>query len=184
MADQVQGTPDRATVTESGRSLAPAIDGVRLREAVVHVDHRGRLYEVFNPADEYWDAPVVQSYVFTIRPGLIKGWGVHDHKFDRYCIISGEMLVVLWDGRADSPTRCLVQEVVLSPEGTRMLTTPPGVWHANINVGTSECVVMNHPTAPYDYDNPDRRLLPWDTREIPVDLRAYFPIQGAGPLPS
>lgn len=174
------GTQDRATVTSDGRSVAPVIDGLKTKETVVHVDHRGRLFEVFNPADDYWSGPVVHSYVFTVRPGTIKGWGVHDHKFDRYCIISGEMLVVLWDGRDASPTFGLVQEVVLAPEGTRMLTTPPGVWHANINLGTTECMVMNHPTMPYDYEHPDRRLLPWDTTEIPVDLRTYFPIQSLG----
>jgi dTDP-4-dehydrorhamnose 3,5-epimerase len=135
---------------------------------------------VFNQADDYWTSPVVHSYVFTVRPGTIKGWGVHDHKWDRYCIITGEMLVVLWDGREGSPTHGLVQEVVLSTQGVQMLSTPPGVWHANINLGPEECVVMNHPTEPYDYAHPDRRLLPWDTTEIPVDLRAYYPIQVSG----
>lgn len=174
------GTPDPATVTAEGESLAAAIDGLRTKRAVVHVDHRGRLFEVFNAADDFWSGPVVHSYVFTVRPGTIKGWGVHDHKWDRYCLITGEMLIVLWDGRENSPTHGLVQEVVLSTEGTRMLATPPGVWHANVNLGPAECVVMNHPTAPYDYAHPDRRLLPWNSPEIPVDLSAYYPVQTSG----
>jgi dTDP-4-dehydrorhamnose 3,5-epimerase len=174
------GTPDRPTVNAKGESVAAVIDGLKTKRGVVHVDHRGRLFEVFNEADDYWSSPVVHSYVFTVRPGTIKGWGVHDHKWDRYCIISGEMLVVLWDGRDGSPTHGLVQEVVLSAEGVRMLSTPPGVWHVNINLGPGECVVMNHPTAPYDYAHPDRRLLPPDSPEIPVDLRAYYPIQTSG----
>ena len=65
----------------------------------------------------------------------------------------------------------------MSASGVQMLRIPPGVWHADINVGTRECVLMNHPTKPYDYEQPDRRTLPWNSPEIPVDLRAYLPMQ-------
>ena len=67
--------------------------------------------------------------------------------------------------------------VPLSPQATRMLMIPRRVWHVDINLGTEECMVMNHPTEPYDYASPDRRLLPWDSPDIPVDLRTYFPMQ-------
>jgi len=171
------GIQDAPTVTAEGESLAAFIDGVKVHRTPVHPDHRGRVFEVYNPAHEYWTTPIVHTYVFTVRPGLVKGWGIHEHKEDRYCIITGEMLVVMWDGREGSPTHGLVQEVLLSPQATRMLTIPRGVWHVDINLGTEECVTMNHPTSPYDYEHPDRRLLPWDSPEIPVDLRKYFPMQ-------
>lgn len=171
------GIPDRPTVTRDGEPLAPVIDGVKTKRVVVHLDHRGRVFEVFNHDTEYWTSPVVHSYVFTVRPGLVKGWGIHEAKEDRYCLIGGEMLVVMWDDRDGSPTRGLEQAVVLAPEGVRHLTIPRGVWHIDVNVGAGECVVMNHPTSPYDYERPDRRLLPWDTPQIPVDLTRYFPIQ-------
>jgi dTDP-4-dehydrorhamnose 3,5-epimerase len=171
------GTKDTATVTPSGESLAPVIDGVRVHRTPVHPDHRGRVFEVYNPEHDFWTTPIVHTYVFTVRPGLVKGWGYHEHKEDRYCILSGEMLVVMWDGREGSPTHGMVQEVLLSPQATRMLMIPRRVWHVGINLGTEECMVMNHPTEPYDYANPDRRLLPWDSPDIPVDLRRYFPMQ-------
>jgi dTDP-4-dehydrorhamnose 3,5-epimerase len=175
--DDPLGFPDRQTVTPDGTPIAPCIDGVWLGSQVVHVDHRGRVFEVFTEANPYWDTPIVHSYVFTVRPGYVKGWGVHDHKADRYVCITGEMLAVMYDGRADSPTRGLVQEVTMSAAGVQLLRIPPGVWHADINVGTRECVLMNHPTEPYDYEQPDRRTLPWNSPEIPVDLRAYLPMQ-------
>lgn len=171
------GVRDAPTVTPSGERLDAFIDGVKVHRTPVHPDHRGRVFEVYNAAHEYWTTPVVQTYVFTVRPGTAKGWGYHEHKDDRYVLISGEMLVVMWDGREDSPTHGMVQRVLLSPQSTRMVTIPRRVWHIDINVGTDECVTMNHPTEPYDYANPDRRLLPWDSPEIPVDLREYFPVQ-------
>ncbi len=173
------GNRDLQTVTADGSSTAPVIEGVRTKRVIVHGDHRGRVFEVVNH-HEYWTEPIVHTYVFTVRPGLVKGWGVHDVKSDRYLLIAGELLMLLWDGRDGSATQGVVQEVMLTGEGVRMLTIPPGVWHANINVGPDECVLMNHPTKAYDYENPDRRTLPWDSSAIPVNLSIYFPTQWGG----
>ncbi len=150
------GNRDLQTVAADGVSTAPVIEGVRTKRVVVHGDHRGRVFEVVNH-HEYWTEPIVHTYVFTVRTGLVKGWGVHDVKSDRYLLIARELLMVLWDGRDGSATQGIVQEVMLTGEGVRMLTIPPGVWHANINVGPDEAVLMNHPTKAYAYENPDRR---------------------------
>lgn len=172
-----QGVRDVATVTKDGGSLVRNIDGVRTHTPPHHVDHRGTVFEIFTD-NEYWDEPVCYSYYFSCRAGAVKGWGVHEHKRDRYCLISGDLLVVLYDGRADSPTRGLVQQVLLSDRGgTRMVTIPIGVWHLNINVGTDEARLINFPTQPYHHDAPDRLLLPWDTDQIPFDARTIRPLR-------
>ncbi|MFP5489048.1 MAG: hypothetical protein ACLGHQ_12170, partial [Acidimicrobiia bacterium] len=69
-------TADRATVTPDGEPLARIIDGVRIRRSVVHVDHRGRVSEIVNSDQSFWDVPVVHTYLFSVRPGVIKGWGI------------------------------------------------------------------------------------------------------------
>ena len=40
---------------------------------------------------------------------------------------------------------------------------PPDVYHGWKNIGTSEAIVVNMPTRPYTYDEPDALDLPWDT---------------------
>jgi hypothetical protein len=35
------------------------------------------------------------------------------------------------------------------------------------NVGASDSRMVNFPTAPYDYENPDKTRLPLDTERIP-----------------
>jgi dTDP-4-dehydrorhamnose 3,5-epimerase len=182
--DTLGAQEDRATVSSSGDTLARTIEGVIVRRPVVHVDHRGRLFEVVNQDEQFWEQPVVHGYVFTIRANTVKGWGVHEGKSDRYCLISGETMTLLYDARADSPTRGLVQEVALSPEGDRMVLIPPGVWHLSINTAPHETVLINHPTKAYDYQSPDRLTLPWHTDQIPVDVSKYFPRQMAGMDPS
>lgn len=170
---------DGPTVDSSGKSVSSTIDGVLTRSVISYVDHRGRLFELINIErdPEMWAAPVIASYVFTIRPGTLKGWGVHEHKEDRYNLISGESLTVLYDARFDSPTYKQVQEVSLSPQGIRQLLIPAGVWHLSINVSPEETVLVNFPTQPYNYEAPDRLTLPWYSSEIPVDVENYFPRQ-------
>ena len=168
---------DAATVTPSGKSLASQIDGVSTVSPINHVDHRGRVFEIFAGESEHWAKPLTYCYAFTIRPGLVKGWGLHEKKDDRYTLIAGEILVILYDARVGSPTHGLVQKVTLTPEGVRQIRIPTGVWHMNVCLGDREAYLINHPTEVYAHGEPDRLLLPWDSKEIPVDLSQYFPHQ-------
>ena len=168
---------DSATVTPHGQSLAPCIEGVHTSAPVNHVDHRGRVFEIGGGAKSQWDQPVVYCYAFSVRPGQTKGWGLHEHKDDRYTLITGEVMTCLYDARGDSPTKGLVQKVILTPEGIRQLLIPSGVWHLTICLSTTEAFLINHPTQVYIHEAPDRLLLPWNTPDIPVDVRAYFHTQ-------
>jgi len=47
------------------------------------------------------------------------------------------------------------------------MNVPPGIWHANHNIGTKDVIVVNCPTTPYDHENPDKYRLPLDTDLIP-----------------
>ncbi len=173
---------DIATVTKDGVLLAEGIQGVRTFSPPVHTDHRGRVFEVFPGRNAFWDEDIVYCYAWTIRPNMVKGWGLHQEKVDRYTLINGEIITVLCDARADSPTHGQVQQVVLSEQGVRQVRIPTGVWHMNVNVCQVEAHLINHPTRPYQHDNPDRLVLPWNTDAIPYDLRTLFPVQ-ANPCP-
>ncbi|HMO11231.1 MAG TPA: dTDP-4-dehydrorhamnose 3,5-epimerase family protein [Actinotalea sp.] len=168
---------DAQTVTKEGVQLGSRIDGVVTGSPVNHVDHRGRVFEVYAGPSDFWQAPVVYCYAFTVRAGQVKGWGLHLEKEDRYTLIHGEVLTVLYDARVDSPTYGVVQKVTLSEQGIRMLRIPTGVWHMNVNLAETETFLINHPTVAYHHSAPDRLLLPWDAPEIPVDLASFFPIQ-------
>ena len=164
---RTQPTKDPATVSAAGESLAPLPHGVTFRRAITHVDDRGSVCELFDPRWHWHPDPLVYVYMFTLRPGMIKGWGLHKRHDDRYCIISGEVAVVLYDAREDSPTRGAVSKVFLSEFDRRLMNIPAGVWHANWNIGSKDAVVVNFPTRPYEHDDPDKYRLPIDTDQIP-----------------
>jgi len=158
---------DTQTVTPQGERVQPLPAGVRLRESRTHTDRRGTVVELFDPRWGWTEDPLVYSYCFTIRPGMIKGWGLHERHEDRYFILFGEMEAVLYDERHDSPTRGLVATVVLSEHRRCLMNIPAGVWHASRNIGTRDVVVVNFPTKPYDHANPDKYRLPLNDERIP-----------------
>jgi dTDP-4-dehydrorhamnose 3,5-epimerase len=158
---------DVQTVTPEGEQLAPLPDGVSFRDAPTHVDERGTVCELY---DERWDwhpDPLVFAYTFTIRPGMAKGWGLHKRHEDRYFILLGELEVVLYDQREDSPTYGLVSKVYLSHLRRRLMNIPAGVWHADRNIGSRDVVVVNFPTIQYDHESPDKYRLPLNNDYIP-----------------
>jgi dTDP-4-dehydrorhamnose 3,5-epimerase len=167
MSIHVDTLQDVASVTSNGESLAALPAGVTFREVPTQTDDRGTVVELFDPRWGWHDKPLVFSYCFTIRPGMIKGWGLHKEHEDRYFVLFGEMQVVMYDDRPDSPTRHLVSSVVLSEHRRRLMNIPPGIWHANRNLGTRDVVVINFPTTPYNHTKPDKYRLPLDTDQIP-----------------
>jgi dTDP-4-dehydrorhamnose 3,5-epimerase len=147
------------------------IEGVRVRRAQILGDDRGVIQEVLDTRDEYWNPGVNYLYKGTCRPGKFKGWGVHDSHTDRYIIVDGEMLLVLFDDRDDSSTKNTIQEFYLSSTGVFQITIPPGVWHLHQNIGTKDLIFFNAPSEPYNHANPDKRRLPVINDRIPYQLR-------------
>ena len=158
---------DRQTVDSSGERVDALPEGVTFHDIVTHVDDRGTTCELFDPRWGWHPDPMVFSYVFTVRPGKVKGWGMHLEHEDRYVILFGEMEVLLYDEREDSPTKGLVASVVLSHHRRRLMSIPRGVWHADRTLGDTDAVVVNFPTIQYDHTNPDKYRLPLDTDRIP-----------------
>ncbi|PWV99201.1 dTDP-4-dehydrorhamnose 3,5-epimerase [Hoeflea marina] len=163
---------DQRTVDAGRKSIAPLLDGMSFFDSVRHDDDRGSVTELYDPRWPWSTEPMVFSYMFTIRPGMVKGWGLHKLHEDRYFVISGEIELVLYDPRPDSSTCGKICKVYLSGHRPRLINIPRNIWHADHNIGTVEAVVINFPTIPYDHSAPDKYRLPIDTDLIPYDFGA------------
>ena len=161
---------DKAMVTSQGKPVKRLAHGVSFREAPVHIDERGSLFEIFDPRWNWHTDPMVFAYCFSIRPNVVKGWNLHREHEDRYCLICGEMKVVFYDVRPGSPTFGEVSEIVLSENRRGIVNVPVNVWHADQNIGSKDAVVVNFPTIQYDHANPDKYRLPIDTPLIPYSF--------------
>lgn len=160
---------DEPTVTRDGRARPAAVDGVVVERTAMHADNRGALIPFIDARKPFWSEPVVYAYCFTIRPGVIKGWGMHELQTDRYFVARGHVRVALFDGREDSPTRGAVHEVQFTPETPGVVCIPPGVWHADQNWGDEDAVIVNFPTRAYDPDVPDKYRIDPRAGIIPFD---------------
>ncbi|MCM3877236.1 MAG: dTDP-4-dehydrorhamnose 3,5-epimerase family protein [Thermoanaerobaculia bacterium] len=146
----------------SGELRVDPIDGLRYRltRPVPHED--GHVIEI---ARDDWDLvsePIRQVHMTTTLPGRVRAWGLHRKTTDRLFVASGLVHVVCWDGRKTSPTFGRLNEFTLSDRNPGLVVIPPDVYHGWKNIGTSEAIVVNMPTRPYTYDEPDALDLPWD----------------------
>ena len=165
-----QAKKDQQTVNADGSSRTPLIAGVVIRDLVTHIDERGSVCELFDLRWTDYPDPFFYSYFFTIRPGVVKGWNLHAEHEDRYSIIQGELSLVLYDTRPDSPTCGVLNRIILSAQRRQLVNVPKNVWHADHNIGSTDVLVVNHPTMAYRHEDPDKFRLPIDTPLIPYSF--------------
>jgi dTDP-4-dehydrorhamnose 3,5-epimerase len=158
---------DKQTVSADGIPVQGLIEGVSIRDVPTHTDERGSVVEIYDLRWGWHPAPMVFAHSFTIRPGFVKGWGLHETHEDRYFILFGDMELVLFDPRPDSSTYGKVGKVLMSESNRRLVNIPAFVWHAEHNIGTRDVVVIDFPTRPYNHQDPDKYRLPIDTPLIP-----------------
>jgi dTDP-4-dehydrorhamnose 3,5-epimerase len=161
---------DPQTAQPDGSRVQPLVDGVRIRPLPTHADARGSVTELYDPRWDWHDDPLVFAYMFSIRPGFVKVWYLHREHEDRYTIVQGEIELVMFDPRPDSPTCGAVCRIVLSEHQRCLVNVPRDVWHADHNIGTQDAIVVNFPTMAYNHLNPDKYRLPLDTELIPYSF--------------
>ena len=160
---------DRPTVDGQGRELGESIEGVILERLTPLADHRGSLVPFLDLRDPFWTEPVVYGYEIMIRPGRIKGWGMHEQQTDRYLVATGNLRIALYDGRSDRASHGRIAQFFFTEATPGLLAIPPGVWHADQNWGKTDARIVNFPTLPYDHADPDKFRIDPHSDVIPFD---------------
>jgi len=88
------------------------IHEVLVKPLKVLSDDRGFLMEMLREDEAIFER-FGQVYLTGCRRGVAKAWHYHREQTDYFVCVGGTALVVLYDGREDSPTRGTVQEVAL-----------------------------------------------------------------------
>jgi dTDP-4-dehydrorhamnose 3,5-epimerase len=68
----------------------------------------------------------------------------------RYAVPVGNIKLVLFDDRSESPTRGEIQEIFLGPDNYCLVTIPPEIWNGFKGIGTGMALVANCATLPHD----------------------------------
>ena len=162
---------DGQLVTSDWQPVSRGLEGVITRE-VLHVprDH-GIITETYRSEWDPTGLPVVHVYQSRLFPGAIGAWSCHAKSIDRLFCNQGHLKVVLFDGREKSSTFGQIAEMFVGDARPTFIVLPKGIWHGLQNLGTIDALVLNYPTHPYDYADPDHWRLPYDTEQIPYTWR-------------
>ncbi len=144
------------------------VAGAKARLLPAIPDERGVLTEILRADDPEYSA-FGQIYMTTTYPGVVKAWHRHEHQTDMVCCVSGELKLVLYDSRTESPTRGLVNEVFLGDSNRLVVKIPKGVHHGWKCIGEDRALVLNVPDRVYDHDSPDEQRADPHDSDIPYD---------------
>ena len=144
------------------------IEGVKVKRLRVLPDERGRLMEILRCDDDLY-TQFGQVYMTTAYPGVVKGWHYHKIQTDTMAVVRGMMKLVLYDSREDSPTYNMVNEIFFGEHNPLLIQIPPFVFHGFKAISEYEAIVINIPTEPYSYEQPDEFRVHPHQNEIPYD---------------
>lgn len=111
-----------------------------------------------------------EMYFSKLNPGFIKGWHKHHRITSCYAVPFGLVKLVVFDDRADSPTKGVLQEIHMSPEEYNLVVLPPKVWNGFMGAGAGVSLIAICADYPHDPDEIER-ISPRDS-SIPYEWHA------------
>jgi dTDP-4-dehydrorhamnose 3,5-epimerase len=145
--------------------------GVVVKPLKLIPDDRGFLMELLRADEPIFEA-FGQVYITGCQRGVAKAWHYHRQQTDHFVCVGGSALVILYDSRDGSSTHGHVQELILDAPPCRrtdpvLVKIPPLVVHGFTAWDCDEARIINVPTLPYRYSNPDEFRYPWNSPAIP-----------------
>ena len=147
------------------------INGVRTKPLRVIPDERGRLFEMLRRDDPIFKK-FGQVYCTTVNTGVVKGWHYHKKQLDHFVCVGGMIKLVVYDDRAGSPSKGLINEFFIGTHNPLLVQIPPRVWHGFKGISVPEAIVINIPTEPYHHKRPDEYRTDPYQNDIPYDWNA------------
>jgi len=155
--------------------LSSKIEGVEIKELTVHRDERGFFSEIIRYSETIFQNSFAQlSYAMSFS-GVAKAWHLHKNQTDWMCTLVGDMKLVLYDTRKDSPTHKALMEIFMGEnQGLKVVKIPPGVAHGyKVLNGPMHMVYITN----QEYNPDDELRIPHDDPEIGYDWKALPPIK-------
>lgn len=142
------------------------LEGVKVKKLVKHCDDRGFFAELIRDDEPELLSKFGQASWSMSYPGVIKAFHYHEKQDDLWFFPSGNAQVVLYDLRADSPTKGETDVYYMGEENPIMLLIPKGVAHGYRVLGERPATIIYFTTESYNPEDPDEKRIPWDESEI------------------
>jgi dTDP-4-dehydrorhamnose 3,5-epimerase len=146
------------------------IEGVKIVPLKIIPDERGAIMHGVrsdNILNEFGEV-----YFSKIYDGAIKGWHVHETLILNYICVYGQVKLVLYDMRENSPTKGELQEIFMGVDNYCLVHIPPGIANGTKGLWSPYSIVANVASEPHDPNMKYRRIHPdegiiqydWDRR--------------------
>jgi dTDP-4-dehydrorhamnose 3,5-epimerase len=98
-----------------------------------------RLFETFG-----------EIYFSIVNPGAIKAWKLHRSMTLNLAVPFGNIKLVLYDNRSDSPSKGQFQEIRLGEDNYCLVKIPPKIWNGFQGTSRNISIIANCATLPHD----------------------------------
>ena len=116
--------------------------------------------------------PVDQIFEVSINPGEYSDWHIHEYTTDRIFVNSGAIKIVLYVPRESSSTFNMINEFNVSEKRLMLISIPPKVCHAILNISDKISTLLNIVDIAYNYEEPDHWRLPSNSDVIPYTFKS------------
>lgn len=131
-------------------AIESKIEGVAVFPLKQIEDERGAVLHMIRS-----DSPVFsrfgEIYFSIVNPGVIKAWKRHKVMTQHFAVPVGRLRLVFFDDRADSPSKGLVEEIILGrPDHYFLICIPPMVWYGFQGISNIPTLLANCSDMPHD----------------------------------
>lgn len=125
------------------------IAGVSVIPLTKFEDHRGKLLKMIRRTDPYF-TEFGEVYFSTVNPGVIKGWKIHDRMGESFAVPYGNIQLVLYDARPNSPTVGSLMDITIGENNYCLVKIPPQVWYGFRSVVQHPSMIANCADMPHE----------------------------------
>lgn len=141
------------------------IDGLLITPLKQFKDERGAVFHYLR-SDSPNFKKFGEAYFSIVNPSVVKGWKIHTKIHQNFCVPHGAIKFVVFDGRENSPSRGIIQEVILdNDKNYSLLSMPCGLWYSFKCMSLESSLISNIIDSPHTPE--ESRVLPLNTNEIP-----------------
>ncbi len=142
------------------------IEGVKIVPLKKIVDERGMIMHMLKASDDHY-IEFGEIYFSCGFPGVVKAWHIHKEMTLNNCVVVGMIKLVLYDGRANSPTKGELMELFIGEHNYCLVQIPAGITNGYKAYGDTMAILANCATMPHD---PDELIYidPFDN-DVPYD---------------
>lgn len=127
------------------------IKGVKKIKLTKITNEQGSVKHMVKLSDEFFSS-FGEIYFSEINPGIIKGWNKRIKATRHYAVISGEIKLILYNGKNK-------QEFIIGNNDYSLIIIPPNVWSSFKCISKEKAIIADFTDFPYNDNDSEKKEL-------------------------